>query len=227
MSVLRKFFGGGLGLPRFHELSRPGADDWKWFLVFAGAGILCGLIYLACNRLTCMIAGHLADHAILLCVSGGAVLALIGTLLPWTMFSGERQMGELAENWQEMSVMILIATAAGKIFIVNFCINFGWKGGNIFPLIFAGVSMGYAMAALTGAEPVFVLAVTAAAEYGYIIRKPLTVVAVLFLCFPPGLVLPLALASYIASFIPAPWIEKNEKSRRRFGNRSQKTDMQP
>lgn len=34
-------------------------------------------------------------------------------------------------------------------------INMGWRGGHFFPVIFSGVSLGYGLALLTGADPVF------------------------------------------------------------------------
>jgi len=144
-------------------------------------------------------------------MTAGFLLAMLGIWLPWTMFSGEHEMGILMENWENIPVTLLMMTAIGKILAVNICVNFGWKGGNIFPVIFSGVSMGYALAAVSGVEPVFAVAVVSASAYGYIMRKPLTVVAVLFLCFPLRLIVPLTAAAYIASLIPAPWLKSNHK----------------
>lgn len=98
-----------------------------------------------------------------------------------------------------------------KLLLVNLCINLGWKGGHIFPVIFSGVSAGYAMAMILGIEPVFAVAVTTAALCGYIMRKPVMVIGVLLLCFPVTMIIPLAAAAYIGSIIPTPFSEKRSK----------------
>ena len=85
-------------------------------------------------------------------------------------------MGELMVVWQDESAVDLILTTLMKLVLVNLCINLGWKGGSIFPIIFSGVSLGYAMAMIIGIEPVFAVAVAAATLCGYIMRKPVMVI---------------------------------------------------
>jgi len=189
MLLLKSFFGGGLGLARFTAGKNAGIEEWKWFIVFVTAGLLCGLLYLTFNKITKTLGQRIKEHRISSCMIAGFLMAMLGIWLPWTMLTAEH----------------------GKILAVNICVNFGWKGGNIFPIIFSGVSMGYALAAVSGVEPVFAVAVVTASAYGYIMRKPLTVVAVLFLCFPLRLIVPLTAAAYITSLIPAPWLKSNHK----------------
>ena len=107
-------------------------------------------------------------------------------------------------DWHTYSVAVLLLSAIGKIVLVNFCINLGWRGGNIFPMIFAGVTAGYAVAAVVGMDGSIAVAVAAAAMYAYIMRKPLTVAAVLLLCFPVTYIIPILASSFVASKIPAP-----------------------
>jgi len=61
----------------------------------------------------------------------------------------------LAEDWQSIPVLILLSTGLVKLFMGPFCINFGWRGGNIFPVIFSGVAIGFASATLIGIDSVF------------------------------------------------------------------------
>ena len=212
MKGLQTLLGGGLGLPRFKMDGTPGLEDWKWFLVYAGCGILLGLLYLVFGKLSKLLAKPFAKNRVLSCAAGGACLAVLGIWSSLNMFSGESQMGTLIVTWTTIPAATLIITAITKILAINLCLAFGWKGGNIFPIIFCGVSLGYGLAAMTGALPVFAVAVTAAAAYGYIMRKPLTVVAVLFMCFPLRLVIPLAAAAYIGSLVPAPWTKQAKKA---------------
>lgn len=202
MAGLGNFFGGSMGIPRFGRDADITLDDWKWFLVFAAVSIVCGMFYLLMNRLTLALGQKMIKHRVASCALAGVFLAAMGTLLPWTMFSGERQMGEMMAIWQEQGFVVLFLTAIGKLLLINLCVNLGWRGGNIFPIIFAGVCMGYALALLSGAEPVFAVAVCVSALCGYIMRKPLTVMAVLLLCFPVTMIVPVAAAAYGGSLVP-------------------------
>ncbi|MDU1882352.1 MAG: chloride channel protein, partial [Eggerthella sp.] len=84
------------------------------------------------------------------------------------------------------------------------CIRFGWRGGHFFPVIFAGIAIGYGMATLTGADPVFCLCACTAALVGGVMRQPLMTVLLLFLCFPvKGIVVMLAAAA-LGAAVPLP-----------------------
>lgn len=203
---LGKLFGGGSGLPRFEAHHQYGLEQWKWFLLLIAAGVLFGMLYLCFEKATSVIAERIVEHRILSCLIAGAAVAVIGYFLPLTMFSGEHEMGELMLKWQTCSVAVLILTAIGKLLLVNVCINFGWRGGSIFPIIYSGVSLGYAMALVTGMDGAVAVAVTVAAVYAYIMRKPVTVVAVLLLCFPVTYIPAILISSMIASKIPVPKI---------------------
>ena len=206
MKLLGDIFGGGSGIPRFGCDVDIAVDDWKWFIVVFAAGLIAGLIYVIAHKITVMIGDKLINHRVISCMLAGLGLAVIGLISPWTMFSGEHQMGELMEVWQNETAAGLVMITVLKLVLVNLCINLGWKGGHIFPVIFSGVSMGFAMAIILGIEPVFAVAVTTAALCGYIMRKPVMVIGVLLLCFPVTVIIPLAAAAYLGSIIPVPWV---------------------
>lgn len=206
MGGLTDLLGGGMGLPRFDAHHGMGFAQWKWFIPLLVAGVLFGLLYLVIHKITGIIGEKLLKYRVISCMLAGAAVGTIGYFLPLTMFSGEHEMGDLMNDWQSYSVVILIISAIGKLFLVNFCVDLGWRGGNIFPIIFVGVTIGYVMAAIVGMDGSFAVAVTAAALYAYIMRKPLTVVAVLLLCFPLTYILPLTITAVVASKIPVPKI---------------------
>lgn len=211
MSLLGSIFGGGSGIPRFGRDVDITVDDWKWFIVVAAAGLIAGLIYVIANKLTLIIGNKMIKHRVLSCMLAGLLLAVIGLAFPWTMFSGEHQMGVLMDVWEEEGAVNLILITFFKLILVNICINLGWKGGSIFPIIFSGVSLGYAMAMILGIEPIFAVAVVTAMLCGYIMRKPAMVIGVLLLCFPVTIIIPMAAAAYLGSIIPAPFMKKEEK----------------
>jgi len=204
MKLLGEFFGGGSGIPRFGRDVDITVDDWKWFIVVVVAGLIAGVIYTIANKITLNIGNKLINHRVVSCMLAGLCLAIIGIVFPWTMFSGEHQMGELMEVWQSESEVSMILTTVMKLILVNLCINLGWKGGSIFPIIFSGVSLGYAVAMIIGIQPVFAVAVATATLCGYIMRKPVMVIGVLLLCFPVTIIIPMTAAAYIGSIIPLP-----------------------
>ncbi len=205
MKLLGDIFGGGSGIPRFGRDVDITVDDWKWFIVVFAAGMIAGLIYVIAHKITAIIGDKLINRRVVSCMLAGLCVAVIGLISPWTMFSGEHQMGELMEVWQNETAAGLVMITVLKLVLVNLCINLGWKGGHIFPVIFSGVSMGYTMAMILGIEPVFAVAVTTAALCGYIMRKPVMVIGVLLLCFPVTVIIPLTAAAYLGSIIPVPW----------------------
>ena len=132
-------------------------------------------------------------------------------VMPMTMFSGESQVEELNVLWTGMGAVALLVLGFAKVFVTSMCVNMGWRGGHFFPIIFAGISIGYGMAMLTGADPVFCLCVVTAALVGGVMRKPVMAVLLLFLCFPILAAIPMLLAAFVGSRLPLPkWASESE-----------------
>ena len=206
MKGLGSLFGAGGGIPRFDADYSYGIQQWKWFVLLLAAGVVFGFFYLTINKITGVIGTKLRKYRVTSCMLAGLLVALVGFFLPLTMFSGEHEMGDMILHWGDYSLSLLILTAVGKLFLVNVCINFGWRGGSIFPIIFSGLLVGYSVAMITGMDGSFAVAVSIAALYAYIMRKPVTVAAVLLLCFPVTYVPPILVSAFIASKIPVPSI---------------------
>ena len=144
------------------------------------------------------------ERRVLKAVTGGLILGVCGMMLPYTMFSGEMQAEVLNDTWMTMSAAVLIITGFIKVILTATCVNLGWRGGHFFPVIFAGISIGFGMSLLMGVDPAFSVCATTAAVVGGVTRKPVATVLLLFLCFPIHSVLVLALAAFIGSMIPLP-----------------------
>lgn len=203
--------GGDAGLPRFGAVHDIGLIQWAWMPVIIIAAAALGLYHLLTGRLMQSIGRKIGRHRVVSCMIAGVFIAVIGYLLPFTMFSGEHQMGELMGCWQDMTTAALILTALAKVFLVNMCVEFGWRGGSIFPVIFTGVCAGYAFAAITGIDATFAVAAMAAGMYAYIGRKAVLTVAILLLCFPVVYIFPIAVSALIASHIPLPGALKEQR----------------
>ena len=125
-------------------------------LVGGVAGVLFMLMFKWLRKLMLPMKSHLVWRGLI----GGLVMGIIGMVLPLTLFSGEEQTVEMIEQAAEIGVIMLIVLALAKIFSTSLLLATGWKGGYIFPIMFAGVALGMAGHLLFPATPV---AVTVAA----------------------------------------------------------------
>lgn len=207
--LLGRLFGGGAGLPR---LSAPdiGNRERLFVILLIPVGIVAGSIYTIFHAVSDRLFSALKDKCgVVVCaVLGGICMGIFGMLVPFSMFSGEAQMEVLAETYLEYTPAILIGIGIAKIFITNVCIQSGWKGGHFFPVIFAGVSIGYGMGMICSVEPVFAAAVVTSALLGYMMRKPVAVVLLLMLCFPMDAVVWMLVAAAVGTGVPAVFREK-------------------
>ena len=183
---LSALFGAGLsGFPSFDmvEIQRK---DYLLMILYILCGLILAYFYQATHKLT----GNISNRfpAVVREIFAGLCLGITGSFLPALMFSGEEQMGTLMKTYTSYLPLALIGIAFFKLLLTNLCIQFGLKGGHFFPVIFAGVCMGYGMAMLTcgpdGGHVVFGAAIVTASLLGGIMKKPLAVTMLLFLCFP-------------------------------------------
>ena len=192
------------GLPRFSRYHAIGWSQWKWAVALILLGMLMALLYAAFNGLSEKLAVLLEGRAILAAVLAGALLGLVGFFLPETMFSGETGLHSLLGEWRSYTAGALLLIAVLKGLLSTLCINLGWRGGNIFPIIYMGAAAGYAFALAVNAggsalDGSFAVALVLAAMYGFLSQKPVTVIAVLLLCFPVTYILPIAVAAFVSA----------------------------
>ncbi|WP_106768781.1 chloride channel protein [Paenibacillus faecalis] len=143
----------------------------------------------------------LENYKVIKAMIGGVVLGLIGTVLPIILFSGEHELTELASTWMDMSFYLLLGMGIVKLFLTEFCLASGWRGGHIFPLIFAGVSIGYAVALLFPVDPVTSVAVVTTALTSAVLQKPIAVILLFVLIFPLKLIILIIVAAYLPVYI--------------------------
>ncbi|MEG2615469.1 MAG: chloride channel protein [Raoultibacter sp.] len=205
--LLGSIFGKGGGLLHFSHITL-GVTELAWAVPIALVGALGGWLYHGFNALAKKIAAAFGDKIITRAIFAGLVLGLCGCVLPYTMFAGETQMHVLSESWQTFGIATLFLTGIIKLFMGPLCVQCGWRGGNIFPVIFSGVALGYGMAALCGADPVFCIALCSAAVCGGVMRNPLMAALLLIMCFPLAAIIVMFLAAALGSSLPLPssWV---------------------
>lgn len=164
-------------------------------------GVLFSMLYEFFGYIIHKAVKPLENYKVIKAVIGGLVLGLIGTLLPNILFSGEHQLTNLAMEWKEISIYLLFITGIAKLFITEFCLSTGWRGGHIFPVIFAGASIGYGIAMLFSIDPVTSVAIVTTSITSSILKKPIAVVLILIFFFPIKLIILMMLAAYIPLYI--------------------------
>ena len=191
------------GLPRFDSFAFD-VSQLPWALLFVAVGYALGVESHLATRLAHRVSVHAEERPVLFAALCGLVLGALYLVLPLTLFSGEEQCREIAQTWVGLPACVLAATAVLKCAATPLCIGAGWRGGTIFPNIFTGVVAGFALAALTGVDPLFAVTVTASAFIGATTRKPLLAVCLLLLCFPLQSLPLVVVAALLGAKIPLP-----------------------
>ena len=138
----------------------PVVKDLIMAIPFSLVGGVAGVLFMLMFKWLRKLMQPMKSHLVLRGLIGGVGMGIIGVLLPLTLFSGEEQTVEMIEQAAEIGVIMLIVLALAKIFSTSLLLATGWKGGYLFPIMFAGVALGMAGHLLFPATPV---AVTVAA----------------------------------------------------------------
>lgn len=190
------------GIPGF-DVFAADVLDYAACLLYLPVGVAAGGLFLLSERLIGTAASHVPFVARE--ILGGIVLGAVGCFAPIILFSGEEEMGVLAETFGNYAPALLIGIAVLKIFMSAFSISFGLKGGHFFPLIFACVCLGFGVGmllfGLDFAHLVFAAGVVTAACLGAQLKKPLAVAMLCLLCFPLRMLLVLFVAAAVGSVV--------------------------
>jgi H+/Cl- antiporter ClcA len=117
-------------------------------------GGVAGLLFMLSLKRLQRLFQPMKQHVVLRGVVGGLAMGIIGALLPLTLFSGEEGTSDLITHAAEIGVVMLIVLALFKLFATALLLATGWKGGYIFPIMFASVALGLAVNLLFPAIPV-------------------------------------------------------------------------
>ncbi len=213
IAVFSHVFGASHGLPRFGAITASYAE-LLWVVPCIALAYLMALLFHGSSRFFKDVATRFASggsstdlpSVVIPPVIAGVVMGAIACFLPYVLFPGEAQSEELMVGWSAWGAAALLGTGLLKAVVTPMCLNMGWMGGVFFPSIFAGVSAGFGLAAITGADPMLMVTVTTTAFLAGVVRKPLLVLAILFLCFPVEGVLWMGLAAVIGAALPLPRI---------------------
>ena len=199
--ILGTFLGIGEGLPRFDAVEiRKGELIYAFPILIIA--IVYGFFYKIFYNITCKLSEALGKKYFISSMLAALLLGGIGAVFPLAMFSGEEEIVTLGETYSQYAPYLLFVIAFIKLFLINSCINLGWRGGSFFPSIFAGVCLGYACAMLFHIDIAFSVAIATASLMASIMRKPLAVTVLLLICFPVHSFIYILAASFLACLVP-------------------------
>lgn len=201
--LLSKFDNRGSFIVDFGEGSLS-LNEWIAFLPLASIGAIVGFFYFKLEFTLEKLIHPLKEYKLALGIIGGILLGITGTFLPYTLFSGEHQLKDLVVEWSHLSFWVLLLSGVLKLCITAVCLNTGWRGGHIFPIIFAGSSIGYAIASIIPIDPIASVAIVTTAISSYALRKPIAITLLLLMFFPLNLLLPMLGAAAIGNAFPLP-----------------------
>lgn len=174
-------------------------------------GILMALLYGFYGKIIHKVFLPLKNYKIIRALIGGIILGIVGTLLPYTLFSGEHEVKELVKEWSTLSVWILILISLVKLFLTEVCLSTGWRGGHIFPVIFSGVSMGYALSAIFSIDPVVTVTIVTTAFTSAVLRNAVVTLLLLVLFFPSSLIWVMLIAAFLSAYVLKKWDSRGNK----------------
>lgn len=134
-----------------------------------------------------------------LAILAGIVLGILGTVSPYFLFSGEHNLLSFTRQAETMNFFILLLIGFGKVAITMICLACNWRGGTIFPMIFASIAVAIAFANLLPYSPGLLVAVFTASASAVILKQPLATACLFLLLFPVELFLWIWLAGYLGN----------------------------
>ena len=152
----------------------PVLTDLLWAAPLSLVGSVAGILFMLMFQRLRKLMERFKERLILRGLIGGIGMGIIGALLPLTLFSGEEQTATLINHAANIGIATLILLAIAKLFATTLLLATGWKGGYIFPILFAGVALGMANNLLFPNLPVAVtVAATLAGALVASLRAPL------------------------------------------------------
>jgi H+/Cl- antiporter ClcA len=161
-------------LYQFPSYTTPMLIDLLYAAPLGLIGGVIGLLFMVALRRLQRLFLPMKQRVVLRGLVGGLGMGVIGALLPLTLFSGEEQTAELITSAAEIGVVMLVVMGLMKLFATSLLLATGWKGGYIFPIMFASVALGLAVNLLFPGIPVAVaVAATMSGALVAALRAPL------------------------------------------------------
>lgn len=174
--------------------------DLLWAVLIGIAGFAAGIVFLELGTRTEKITKKVTN-TFAKSVFGGFVLGILGALSPLILFSGHEGVRSLMSTYALTAGVTLILIALAKSLTTNILLATGWKGGQFFPVMFAGAAIGMGLANIFGLPPMVGLVAGMTAMLAVTVGKPLFAGILVIFFFPPNLYITVAVATLTASVL--------------------------
>ncbi|WP_195238196.1 chloride channel protein [Romboutsia sp. 1001285H_161024_C4] len=164
-----------------------GKRELLFFIPLLIVGLLLTLYYKKMGSVLNKILKPLDDYKVIKAVLGGGLLAILGITIPYIFFSGEHELKDIILNWKSLGLAWLLIICFFKLLATELCISTGWIGGHLFPIMFSGITMGFAISIIFGVDPVFSACVVATTFLSAIMENYIVAIFLLVLFFPINL----------------------------------------
>lgn len=148
-------------------------------------GLLVGKVYLYFSKKIANAFNRLGNKPILKALIGSFTIYMIAIFTPSLLFSGQTSLGAVPLDYQDYSVLILLFVVVLKLLFLQVCLNTGWVGGDIFPVVFSAIIFGHGVSLLVPMfDTVFVVSVVATTMSMAMLNAGLLVAVFVALFFP-------------------------------------------
>lgn len=171
-------------------ISKMGTSNWELrdlllFMPLVLIGLLAGKAYLLLKKQMKKIFNFWQNSPIKKALIGSLAISLIGIFLPSLLFSGQTSLGQVPDKYLHYSMFFLLVVVLLKLFFLEVCLQTGWIGGDIFPIVFASILFGFTLSqAFSSFDILFVTSVLASSMAITIIDSPIGVALFIALFFP-------------------------------------------
>ncbi|MGL5329532.1 MAG: chloride channel protein [Peptostreptococcaceae bacterium] len=203
VGITQKYLGNKIDdrasfIVRFGE-GNISSKEVLWTIPLIIIAILFSYIYKFYGMILKKILNPLKDKIIIKGIIGGLLIGIIGTYIPYTLFSGEHEIKELVKEWENISSYSLIIICLMKLLLTEICLNTGHKGGHIFPIIFSSACLGYGVSKILLIDPVFCLAIIISGFTSNATKNMFISIFILF--FQTNMLIPIVLGSVVGKMV--------------------------
>ncbi|MBO0467308.1 chloride channel protein [Enterococcus plantarum] len=179
------------GQPSF--ISKMGESNWIGKELWIGLplmlfGVIVGKCYLLFKTFLKKRLDFWHEFPIRKALIGSIAIFLIGVFLPNLLFSGQLSLSLAPFVGSQASFLVLTMIALIKLVFLQLCLNTGWIGGDIFPIVFAAIIQGFAVSQLfPQTDRLLIVAIVSTSIAIAIINSPFPVGVFMMLFFPLNL----------------------------------------
>lgn len=187
-------------------ISNMGASNWqlKEFILLIPLiilGLFSGKLYRIFQKQMNVWFSFWPDKPVYKALIGSIAIFLVGSFTPNLLFSGQVTLGDVPAQHAKFSILILVLAVVVKLVFLQICLNTGWIGGDIFPIVFSSILFGFAISQLIPTfDTIFIVATIATAMAVTILEAPVGIAIFTALFFPLHILPIILVTAFILKF---------------------------